>query len=87
MKSYPKVQSVSALDGKRLLVNFDNGEQKVYNCNPLLKEEAFRPLEAEWFFRKVKADAGGHGISWNEEIDLAESELWENGVTPFVMPS
>jgi len=27
----------------------------------------------------VKADKHGYGISWNDEIDLSESELWLNG--------
>jgi len=27
----------------------------------------------------VKVDAGGYGISWNDDIDLSEYELWTNG--------
>ncbi len=30
-------------------------------------------------FKCVKVDAGGYGVSWNDEIDLSESELWLNG--------
>jgi hypothetical protein len=87
MKVYPKVRSVIALADKRLLVAFDNGERKIYNCTPLLGEDAFRPLEEEWLFRSVKADPAGYGISWDEDIDLSESELWENGITPPITPS
>jgi hypothetical protein len=36
-------------------------------------------LENESFFRQVKVDAGGYGISWSDTIDLSESELWLNG--------
>ena len=37
-------------------------------------------------FEQVAVDVGGYGVSWNDEIDLACDELWENGVpvsTPF----
>jgi hypothetical protein len=82
MKVYPKVRSVSILADKRLLIGFDTGARKIYDCAPQLREDAFRPLKEDWLFRSVQADASGHGISWNEEIDLSESELWENGFTP-----
>jgi hypothetical protein len=79
VKSYPKVKSVVPSEDKCLLVRFDNGVCKLYDCKPLLKTKEFAPLKDNWFFRMVKVDAGGYGISWNEEIDLSESELWENG--------
>ena len=28
----------------------------------------------------VKVDSGGYGISWNDDADLSEYELWTNGV-------
>jgi len=31
-------------------------------------------------FRALHVDAGGYGISWNDDIDLSEYELWTNGV-------
>ncbi len=78
MKRYPKVTAVVASGDKSLLVTFDNGVRRRYDCKPLLTTEVFRPLTSDWLFRMVQADAGGHGISWNEEIDLSESELWEH---------
>jgi hypothetical protein len=75
----PKVESVKALEGKRLLVKFVNGVEKVYDCNQLLHLEMFRLLKNEAFFKSVKVDAGGYGISWNDEMDLSEYELWING--------
>jgi hypothetical protein len=75
----PKVESVEPLEGKRLLVRFVNGVEKVYDCNQLLHLEMFRPLKNEAFFKSVKADAGGYGVSWNDAVDLSEYELWVNG--------
>jgi len=79
MNEYPKIKSVKPLDRKRLLVTFENNIQKIYDCNPLLKEEVFSPLENEFLFRSVKIDQGCYGISWTDEIDLSEAEIWING--------
>ncbi len=78
-KGYPRVESVQPLTGKRLLVGFANGVTKVYDCTPLLACEPFKPLADDVLFRCVKADPHGYGVVWSDDIDLAESELWENG--------
>ncbi len=78
-KECPRVGSVRPLDGKRLLVEFTNGVAKVYDCTPLLACAPFEPLGDDALFRCVKADPHGYGAVWNDNIDLAESELWENG--------
>lgn len=78
------MRSVVPLSGKRLLVTFENDVQKLYDCSPLLETAVFRPLREDWLFRMVRADAGGYGISWNDELDLSESELWENGEPVFM---
>lgn len=75
----PKITSVQALDGKRLLVGFDNDIRKIYDCNQLLDSEPFEPLQNEAFFKSVRVDSGGYGISWNDDVDLSEYELWVNG--------
>lgn len=77
---YPKVKAVLPLAGKRLLVEFDNGVTKVYDCKPLLDSEVFGPLRDEAVFRRVRADSHGYAVIWTDKIDLAESELWINGV-------
>ena len=69
------------LAGKRLLVEFDNGVTKVYDCTPLLDSDVFRPLRDEVMFRQVRADDHGYAVIWTDKIDLAESELWINGAS------
>lgn len=80
MKNYPKVKDVQALAGKRLIVTFKNNIKKIYDCSPLLEDDAFRPLLNDGLFKSVKADKHGYGISWTDELDISESELWLNGV-------
>jgi hypothetical protein len=75
----PKIISVEPRAEKRLLVKFDNGIEKIYDCNQLLQREMFLLLKNEAFFKAVKVDPGGYGISWNDDIDLSEYELWQNG--------
>ena len=79
MPTYPKVKSVTALPNLKLRVIFVSGKVKIYNCAPLITEDAFRPLKDEAFFKNVRVDAAGYGISWNDYVDLSESELWTNG--------
>lgn len=77
----PKILSVQPLEDKKLLVKFANGVEKIYDCKPLIEKfEPFKALENEVFFKQVKMDAGGYGISWNDKVDLSESELWLNAV-------
>jgi len=76
----PKILSVLPLKNKKLLVRFTNGIEKIYDCKPLLKRETFQLLKTEALFKSVKVDAGGYGVSWNDNVDLSEYELWTNGM-------
>ncbi len=76
----PKIKSVKPLKEKQLLVTFVNGIEKVYDCHKILQHERFHLLRQEAFFKAVQVDPGGYGISWNDEMDLSEYELWQNGV-------
>ena len=76
----PRVKSVTPLEGKHLLVTFVNGLQKVYDCHEILNLDRFQLLKNEALFKAVRVDAGGYGVSWDDEMDLSEYELWNNGV-------
>jgi hypothetical protein len=76
----PKILSLQVLENKKLLVKFVNGVEKIYDCTQLLNLEMFQVLKNDALFKFVKVDSGGFGISWNDEADLSEYELWTNGV-------
>ena len=76
----PKIVSAQAQTDSLLLLKFSNGVEKIYDCKPLLNMERFALLQSAAFFRQVHVDTGGYGISWNDDIDLSEYELWTNGV-------
>ena len=76
------VQDVKPLEKYKLLVTFQNGEIKEYDVKPLFdKWQVFKDLiYINGLFQQVKVDAGGYGISWNDDIDLSCDELYYNGV-------
>lgn len=77
--TFPKILNVSPKLGMTLLVTFDNGDRRVYDCTPLLQNDIFSPLRDDAIFRCAHADSHGYGVVWNDDIDLAESEIWLNG--------
>lgn len=76
----PRIESAAPLEGKHLLITFVNGVQKVYDCQRLLSLDRFQLLRCEAFFKAVTVDPGGYGVAWDDEMDLSEYELWNNGV-------
>lgn len=85
---FHKVKMVMAMPGYKLKIQFAEGVFKIYDMRPVLDEmPEFHSLnENEKLFQQVQVDAGGYGISWNDELDLSCDELWMKGTaiqTPF----
>lgn len=80
MDIYPRIETVRTLPNYCLIVTFQNGIVKLYECLPLLEEPAFAALRDKELFDQVAVDSDGYGVVWNDDIDLSESELWLNGV-------
>ena len=78
---FHRVRSTTPLPEYTLLVCFENGEKKIYDVGQLFEKwEAFKALAiTEGLFRQVKVDAGGYGVSWNDDIDLSCDELYRGG--------
>jgi hypothetical protein len=77
----PKIVSARAIDDRTLLVEFSNHEVKRYDISKLLDKPMFRSLQNPQFFKNFVIDLGGYGLVWNDEIDISEYELWQNGVS------
>ena len=85
---FHKIKNISALPDFRLSVQFSEGVTKLYDIKPLFErlpcfEELKNNIDE---FYSVSVDIGGHGIVWNDNLDLSCDELWENGAevkTPF----
>ncbi|WP_028309297.1 DUF2442 domain-containing protein [Desulfitibacter alkalitolerans] len=76
----PKIKDIKVKDDYKLIVLFDNNQAKEYDAKMLIeRHKSFHVLKDKMIFSMVKVDAGGYGISWNDDIDLSEYELWKNG--------
>lgn len=77
-----KVKEVKPLKDFKLWVRFIGGAVKTYDMHPIMdKFKAFDELKNNpKLFEKVKVDAGGYGIIWNERLDLSCNDLWYDGV-------
>lgn len=76
-----RILSVKPLENFVVSVVFQNGIEKKYDIKKLYSMfPQFRRFESiEGLFESVKADVGGYGISWNDELDLDAEELWNEG--------
>ncbi len=77
-----KVVAVTPITNVNLLVFFETGEIKKFDVKPIMEDyPEFRALYNEELFKLVKVEPGGYGISWNEDLDCSEGELYENGTS------
>ena len=72
-----RAKKVVPLKNYIILVEFENGERKIYNCYPLLQIPLFSELKEEDFFRGVHVDEMGV-VCWNDSTDIAPNELYNN---------
>ena len=77
----PRIQKVDPIDNYQLIVTFTNGIKKLFNCKDKLQSKQYSALKDISLFKSVKIDSQGYAISWTDEIDISENELWLNGKT------
>lgn len=75
----PKAINVSAKEDYTLLVEFDNGEKKIFDVKPYLSYKAFEELKDVKKFNSVKIT--GLSIGWNNGADICPDELYNNSVS------
>ena len=76
-----RIISVKPMDNMILSVVFQNGVEKMYDIKKLYDTfPQFKVFEKNInLFEEVQVDIGGYGISWNDELDLDASSIWEEG--------
>lgn len=57
-----------------LLLEFENGEKKEFDCKSLFGYKVYEPLKEEHFFHQVKVEYGT--VVWSDEIDIAPETLY-----------
>jgi hypothetical protein len=75
-----RIVSAQAIDDCTLIIKFTNDEIRKYDISQLLRNPMFAPLSNPGFFRNFRVESGGYGLVWNDDIDISEYELWQNGI-------
>jgi hypothetical protein len=58
---------------------FYNNKIKKYDVGSLLDKEYFKSMKNHSYLKTAKIDIGGYGISWDDDCDKSENELWTKG--------
>ena len=76
-----KLIEVTPLSNFRLLAVFSCSTVVLYDVKRLFdRYKGFRDLASEPdIFRKVMIGPDGHGVYWNDFLDLSSDEIWNNG--------
>lgn len=77
-----KIIDVKPLNDFILYVVFNNGIKKIYDVKQIFGkfDDMFYPFKDNpSLFQNVKVDCGGCGVYWDENMDISEFEIWENG--------
>ena len=72
--NYQGVKSVIAQDGYRLLIRFDNNEQRIFDAKELLTVGRFRELQDIDLFKKVRISFDT--VEWENGLDLDPEYLY-----------
>lgn len=77
-----KIISVKTKDNLIVVATFFDGAVKEYDIKNLFGlYPQLKQLESdEKMFKAAQVDAGGYGISWNDDLDLDSDTIWEEGV-------
>ena len=77
-----KIISAVGKNDFSLDVEFMNGEVKNYKMDYMLNLfPQFQTLkDKRKLFESVRVDAGGYGVSWNDDLDVDAATLYEEGV-------
>lgn len=75
---YLSVKDVKALDEYKLLLTFQNNEQRLFDMKPFLNKGIFKELKDESIFNSVKISFDT--IEWCNEADMDPEMLYEDSV-------
>lgn len=81
LSEHYKIVSVEPMENVTLLVTFYNGIKKIYDVKILYSIfPQFKAFKTDTeLFNQVQVDAGGYGISWNDDLDLDSNDIWLDG--------
>lgn len=77
------LKSVKPLENFILEAEFTDGTVKQYDVKPLFDEipEFSEMAGNPELFQKAEVICCGYAVAWNDVLDLASEEIWDNGMT------
>lgn len=74
----PKAIDVTPLDNYKLLIKFNNGEKKIFDCTPYLTGEWFSQLKDINNFKTVHI--AGLSVEWATGQDICPDNLYFDSI-------
>ena len=74
----PRIKSVQPTDDYRLLLQFTNGEQGIYDCTSLLDFGVFKELRDTHYFKRASVDNGT--VVWPNQQDICPDTLYLDAI-------
>lgn len=74
----PRIKEVKVLEDYKLLLIYENNEERIYDMKPNLEYEAFKKLKDYNLFKKVYA--AGETIEWETGEDVSPESLYLNSI-------
>jgi len=78
----PRVKSIDTTDDYQLEIVFNNSEQRLYDCTPLLDFGVFKELKDQNYFRQAKASDGT--VVWPHEQDICPDTLYMDSIKTII---
>ncbi len=76
-----RISTIYPLDGLKLLVWFEGGEARVFDCATQLTKSEIAALSPRKTFEQVSVTANGYAVSWEDGLDLTSKELFDKGTS------
>ena len=75
---YPKLANITPMEDHKLLLEFTNGEKRIYDFKPNLTHKYYRKLTNIAFFNSVSIIDGD--IAWSTGQDFCPRTLYEKSI-------
>ncbi len=75
---YLSVRNVKAIDDYKLLVTFENGENRIFDMSPYLNIGKFVELKNKSLFKSVRVNFDS--IEWGNRLDLDPEFLYQKSI-------
>ena len=76
----PQVTKVYPTEDYKLILTFENGEQRIFDVSPYLDKGLFTTLKDKSIFNSVRPFLGT--IQWNNQLDLCPDTVYLDS-TPY----